>query len=228
MRVESHALPLAPSPLYSGERAGVRGRMAKRALVLFAFVACIASPLSAHDSPIDHIDRVVQIYADAGRLHLIYRYRCEERQVLLQLHQMDTNHDGKISDEERDAYFGHIADQLTHQLHVEVDGRALPLTVDGPVQLAPDLGQTYHLSAPLGNLSEGSHTGKFSDDFSRTHPGSYRWSPRQFDRNGIDIDAIEAPGLEQMGPHPAMIVVKLSIVVRPRASTQPTTQPAGH
>ena len=50
--------------------------------------------------------------------------------------------------------------------------------VAAPVRLSPDLCQTYHLTAPLAELSPGVHPGKFSDDFSRTHPGAYRWHPR--------------------------------------------------
>ena len=186
---------------------------------------CFVAPSSAHDSPIDHVDRVVQIYAEAGRLHVIYRFRCEERQILLQLHQMDKNGDGKISDEERDAYFNSVAEQLTKQLLVEVDGQALPLASDGPVQLAPDLSQTYRLSAPLPNLSTGAHAGRFSDDFSRRQPGPWRWHPRQFNDSVIDVNAVQTPELEQMGPHPAMVVVRLAIVVHPSAGTQPTTAP---
>jgi hypothetical protein len=140
---------------------------------------------------------------------------------MLQLQQMDTNGDGKISDSERAAYFASVAERLTKELHIEIDGRALQLSSDFPVRLAPALSQTYHLTAPLLALPVGAHTGKFSDDFSRTHPGPYWWSPRQINRNGIEVDA-DRPKLEELGPHPAMIVVNLRITVRP----MPTTQPA--
>lgn len=184
------------------------------------------SALLAHESPIDHVDRIVTIFIEAGRLHVIYRFRCEERQVLLQLNQMDTDRDGKISDEERNAYFGTVAKELTKQFQVEVDGHALTLKSDGQVELAPDLSQTYALSSPIGELSAGTHTGRFSDGYSRAHPGPYRWRPRQINHNGIDVDAVAAPGLENIGPHPAMIVVNLKITVRPGVSSPASTQPA--
>ena len=103
--------------------------------ILLVGLICAGTARAAHDSPIDHVDRVVQIYVAGGRLHVHYRFRCEERQVLLQLHQMDKNGDGKISDEERDAYFSGVAQQLLKQLHVEFDGEPLPLAIDGPVHL---------------------------------------------------------------------------------------------
>lgn len=197
-------------------------RMAALAVV----VLLPPSALLAHESPIDHVDRIVTIFIEAGRLHVMYRFRCEERQVLLQLNQMDKNRDGAISDEERNAYFGATAEELTNQLHVEVDGQALTLKSDGPVQLAPDLSQTYALSAPINELSAGTHAGRFSDDYSRAHPGPYRWRPRQINHNGIDVDAVAAPGLENIGPHPAMIVVNLNITVRPGTSSPASTQPS--
>ena len=182
-------------------------------LLVVMLVVCHAPAVSAHDSPIDHVERVVTIYVEGGKLHVIYQFRCEERQVMLQLQKMDKNSDGKISDDERDAYFKDVARQLCEELHVEVDGRELKLTSDVAVRLSPDLSQTYDLTAPLADLAVGTHTGTFGDDFSRTHPGPYRWSPRQINPNGIDVDALEAPSVGKLGPHPAMVVVNLRIVV---------------
>ena len=201
-------------------------RSMRRAIFLLGLILC-AAPLFAHESPIDHIDRTVQIYVQDAKVHLTYRFRCEERQVMLQLLQMDKNGDGKISDEERDAWFKNIADTLTKQLKVEIDGKTYPLTQLGNVRLDPDMSQTYEFVSPIEALAVGEHKGRFTDEFSRTHPGQYRWSPRQINANGIDIDASEAPGLEQQGPHPAMIVINLKVLVRalPTATTQPTTKP---
>ncbi len=193
------------------------------AITALAVVTSLTPALRAHESPIDHVDRILQIYIEAGRIHVIYRFRCEERQVMLQLNQMDRNRDGKISDEERDAWFGAVADRLAKQLHIELDGRDLSLTCDGPVKLAPDLSQTYELSAAVGDLTTGSHHGKFSDDYSRIHPGPYRWRPRQINRNGIDVEAVAAPGLEVIGPHPAMIIVNLDVTVGLIPTSVPTT-----
>jgi hypothetical protein len=173
-----------------------------------------ASPLRAHESPIDHVDRVVQVYIEEGLVHVVYRFRCEERQVMLQLFRMDKNSDGKISDDERAAWFEKEAKDITARLRLEIDGKPLTLTADSP-SLAPDLSQTYHFTAPLPALSPGDHSGKFTDEFSREHPGDYRWRARDVNTNGYEVAATQAPGLEQLGPHPAMIVVNLRIRVTP-------------
>ena len=182
--------------------------------LLLAILAFFITPVSAHESPIDHIDRVVKIYIEDGKVHLVYRIRLQERQVFFQLQQMDLDADGIISDAERNAYFKKIANQLTKDLRLEIDGKPMTLVSEHPVRLSPDLSQTYHLTAPLAALPVGNHTGRFVDDFSRTHPGDYLWTPRQINRNGIEVDAVDAPGIERLGAHPAMIFMNLRIVVR--------------
>src|SRR3954462_9411817 len=96
--------------------------------VLTLVCVCTVAPSIAHDSPIDHMERIVQIYIESGKVHIIYRFRCEERQAMLQLHQMDKNGDGKISEEERKAYFDGVATDLSAALHLEVDGKPMSLT----------------------------------------------------------------------------------------------------
>src|SRR4051812_42860792 len=100
------------------------GRVASLSILLG--ICCITSSVTAHDSPIDHVERTVQIYIEAAKVHVIYRFRCEERQAMLQLHEMDADRDGKISDGARAAYFKHVSDELSKQLHVEVEGKDLP------------------------------------------------------------------------------------------------------
>ena len=216
-------------PVVGGQYGLGPGRRFRR-MLLFILLTLVSghwplATLLAHESPIDHIDRTVQIFVQDGKLHLSYRFRCEERQVMLQLLQMDKNGDGKISDAEREAWFREVASNLVKQLHVEVDGRAMELEQLGTVRLDPDLSQTYEFVSPIQDLSVGEHKGLFTDEFSRAHPGQYKWSPRQINANGIDIDATEAPGLELQGSHPAMIVINLKILVRAIAATQPATKP---
>jgi hypothetical protein len=183
-------------------------------LARWVFILLISTtPAHAHDSPIDHVDRVVQMYVEDGRLHLIYRFRIEERQAMLQLHRMDADRDGKISDAERDAYFASISAELLKQLKVEVDGRELKFASDGPVKLSADLSQTFRLSAPLGALAAGTHVGKLTDDFSRTHPGPYRYSPGAVENGNVRVEVGEGPKLEQVGGHPAMIVLNFRVAV---------------
>jgi hypothetical protein len=168
---------------------------------------------AAHDSPIDHVDRVVQMYAEGGRLHVLYRVRVEERQAMLELARMDADSDGKVSDAEREAFFAARVAELAKSLHVEVDGRVLELRGVGAVKLGADLSQTYHLSAAIGDVAAGGSEGKLSDDFSRAHPGAYRYSPRAAERGGVRVEAAEAPKVEQANGHPAMVVIRFRVVV---------------
>src|SRR4051794_11994043 len=43
----------------------------------FAIIATLAwcNASLAHDSPVDHVDRTVQIFVEDARLHVIYRFR---------------------------------------------------------------------------------------------------------------------------------------------------------
>ena len=152
------------------------------------------------------------MYVEDGRLHLIYKFRIEERQAMLQLHRMDTDRDGKISDGERAAYLAGVTAELSKQLKVEIAGRELKLTSDGPVKLSADLSQTFRLSAPLGEPGAGPHVGRLTDDFSRTHPGPYRYSPRAVERGPVRVEVGEGPKLEQVGGHPATIVLNFRVV----------------
>jgi hypothetical protein len=176
-------------------------------------LSILASAALAHDSPIDHVDRVVQMRVEDGRLHVVYKFRVEERQAMLQLHRMDVDRDGKISEAERQTYFAGVSAELVKQLKVEVGGRELKLAIDGPVKLSADLSQTFRLSAPLGELAAGTHVGKLTDDFSRTHPGPYRYSPRAVEKGAVRVEVGEGPKLEQAGGHPAMIVLNFRVVV---------------
>ena len=90
----------------------------------------------------------------------------------------------------------------------------MTLRAAAPVQLSPDLSQTYALAAPVADLSEGIHTGRFSDDFSRTHPGPYRWSPRQINVNGIEVEAVKPPETTAHPQHDLMLSFDLNIKVR--------------
>jgi hypothetical protein len=183
-------------------------------LARWVFVALATiSPARAHDSPIDHVDRVVQMYVEGGRLHVVYKFRIEERQAMLQLHRMDADRDGKISEAERQSYFAAVTAELAKQLKVEVGGRELKLTSDAAVKLSADLSQSFRWRAPRGELAAGAHAGKLTDDFSRTHPGPYRYSPRMVEKGAVRVEVGEGPKLEQSGGHPAMIVLNFRVLV---------------
>ena len=87
-------------------------------LALSGFLVSLNSV--AHESPIDHVDRLVKVWLADDGLHLSYRMRISERQALLQLRAVDTDRDGKISSTESGTFFkSHgekIAGYLTHVL----------------------------------------------------------------------------------------------------------------
>lgn len=186
----------------------------------FAFLLAGTSILHAHESPVDHFDRVVQIYIDEGKLHLIYKLHPQERQAMFQLQKMDANNDGQISDHERDAYFQAVYARLAQQLTIEIDGKRFQLSAADSVKLSPDLTQTFHMTAPIAALPAGTYKGRFIDDYSRTNPGEFVWRPRQLNKNGIEVDAIDAPVAEKNASHPTMIAIHLKIVVSAPKSPQ--------
>ncbi len=144
-----------------------------RLAVLVALV--MAGLATAHESPVDHVEREFRLWAANGKLHLSYRLQLAERAALLQLHRMDTDADGHISDSERTVFFSTQADRLAQGFTVELAGRSLHFTPSGTVRFDARLGQTYSFEASLPTLPPGRHVGRLADAHARTYPGPFRW-----------------------------------------------------
>lgn len=144
-------------------------------LIALAFLPASAR---SHESPIDHVDRQLRLFAADGRACLAYRLILTERAALMELRLMDADGNGTISAEERDSFFAGKAAAIAKQIAVTIDGRALPLAPEGAVRCDPQLGQNFLFVAPLPQLASGRHPGKLVDGHSRDYPGNFVWKSR--------------------------------------------------
>ncbi len=133
------------------------------------------APGQAHESPVDHVEREFDLSVRDGQLVLTYRLRYADRALLMQIHQMDVNADGKLTDEEATAFFAAQATRLADLFTIQVEGKPLHFKPAGPMRPDARLGQTYEFSAPVGSLAAGRHPGLLIDGYSRMYPGSFRW-----------------------------------------------------
>jgi hypothetical protein len=147
-----------------------------RHVFLTALILALA-PASGrgHESPIDHVQRELRLFAADGRARLAYRLILTERAALMELRSMDTDGNGTISTEERDTFFAAKARAIAKQIVVTIDGQALALEPETPVQCDPQLGQSFLFGAPLPKLASGRHPGKLVDGHSRDYPGGFVW-----------------------------------------------------
>ena len=140
--------------------------------VLLCFLASLAT---AHESPVDHVEREFRLWVAEGRLHLSCRLQLAERAALLQLHRMDTDGDGHISGAERDGFFTAQAGRLARGFTLELAGQPLSFTPNAAVRRDARLGQTFHFETPLPKLAAGRHAGRLADAHARAYPGPFRW-----------------------------------------------------
>jgi hypothetical protein len=188
--------------------------MNMRTLAAFIFSLLLAVGGRAHESPIDHVERELELSVKDGKLLLSYRLRFSDRALLMQLSEMDTNADGRLSEQETAAYFTAQAARLAELLKLQVDGQPLRFTPTGAARPDLKLTQAYQFSAPLAGLRAGRHAGLFVDGHSRLYPGGFRWrqnpeaGPRQ--TRVVPLKEAEAGGAAQ---HPEWLELKFEIIV---------------
>jgi hypothetical protein len=183
--------------------------------ILTAIALVASTPLKplAHESPVDHVDRGIRIWIKDETLFVRYQLQLSERAAMMQLTQMDRNSDGMISDSERDEYFSSFADKLAKQLHVKIGGPELDLKREGKVELLPDFRQVFSFAARCGALATGKHSGVFSDEYSRSYPGAYRWDAPQVDSGkGPRVVVKEAPKAIAV-EHTGFLLINFEVVV---------------
>jgi hypothetical protein len=162
----------------------------------------------AHESPVDHVTRTLRLWVGEGRLHLEYRLQISERAALVQLHRMDADQDGVISDVERDTYFGAEARRLAGKLQLAIDDRPVSLLPERRVRLDPQLGQTFTFAAPLAGRPPGRHPARLVDQESRFSPGPFRIGTKG---SAVALQPPDPPAGDLK--HPALIAVRFAIII---------------
>ena len=183
-------------------------------MVLVGFLIIMARATFAHESPIDHVERELRFWVEGGQLHLSYRVQQSERAILMQLHKMDADGDGMISEAERGAYFTAQAEKIAGLLKLDLDGRPLVFNPTGPVQLDARLGEIFEFTAPLPVLHTGRHPGHMLDGYSWLYPGPFRWiAPGAGNQKDIRVEPVVQTAGDPTLAHPAWLDLKFEIVV---------------
>jgi hypothetical protein len=188
--------------------------MKMRALAAFAFSLSLAVNGRAHESPIDHVERELELSVKDGQLLLSYRLRFSDRALLMQVSEMDTNGDGRLSEQETAAYFTAQAARLAELLTLQVDGQPLKFKPTGAARPDLKLTQAYQFSAPLAGLRAGRHAGVFVDGHSRMYPGGFRWRQNaEPDPKQTHILPLTGPIAARTAQHPEWLELKFEIIV---------------
>ncbi len=169
--------------------------------------------LSAHESPIDHVDRRLKLRVDGTKLLLTYDLRQTQRAALLQLRVMDRDDDGRISNEERDQFLKQLAERQSRLLKIELNGKSLALKPVGRVALLPDLTQRFVFECEVRQLATGIHRGRLRDLHSRAYPGSFRVLQDRSKRK-TTVRSLVDESVEQYRGHPGMLMLLFEVQVR--------------
>jgi hypothetical protein len=175
-------------------------------LAALAFIA--ATSAIAHESPGDHVRREASLTLEGNRLVLTYRIEPGERNVLVELHAMDADADGNISDVERDAFFAERARDLAALLELSIAGARVPLVPEGAAALDAGFGQTYRFTAMLDAQPRQRLAAELNDVFSAQQPGPFHYrAPGAATR----IALLGAAPAESESAHPERVALHFTI-----------------
>lgn len=185
------------------------------AIVFALVIACSEVRVSAHESPVAHVDRTMVMWVKDGRLFLRYRVLVPEMLAMMQLYEADTDRDGKVSDAEWDAFYKGMSAKLKGLLRVEFAGKPAVWEIVGGVTTDAQLGQTYLYSTklPAPTAKAARVEGRLRDEFSGLYPGSYRYLNTADVPDGAKrIEAELDSATEKLdGVHPALLLLKFSV-----------------
>jgi len=184
--------------------------------VLIVVLCLCASTTLAHESPIDHVDRKLRLSVDGDKLLLTYQLRLTQRAALLQLRSMDSDKNGRISENERDKFFQKTSRRLAKLIDAELDHGRLTFEPVGKVRLAADFSQTFQFAAPLGKLdSKKTREGVIRDRHSRSYPGSFVFQQQRPTGNErVLINVLEESAAKRLQSHAGMLVFRFQLRVR--------------
>lgn len=181
---------------------------------LLVALALLPTSGRGHESPIDHVERELRLFAEDGKVRLVYRLLPTERATLMELKSMDADGNGKISTEERDVFLTAKAKAIAKRIELTIDARPLPVEAVGSVRCDPQLGQTFVFAAPLPTLPSGRHPGRLIDGHSRDYPGGYVWKdPGQGGSQAIRFEPVEANTDHRSQDHPPWLELRFNVVV---------------
>ncbi|MCJ8328679.1 MAG: hypothetical protein HRT89_00240 [Lentisphaeria bacterium] len=181
--------------------------------ILYLLAAIFVSLSSqAHESPIDHIDRLIKVWIEKDGLHISYQMHLSERQALLQLRAVDTDKNGQINGTEKATYFKSHGEKVASYLVLTLGKKRLPITLAEPVLLRANFSQRYHFVAPM-DFKAGQTDLLLTDNYSHLYPGSCRIKADSLVSNSF-LKASFAKETEKMRGHGGIIMIKLQVLVK--------------
>lgn len=172
-----------------------------------------AFPVNAHESPIDHVDRTLRLYVEAGQLYVRYNLRQTDRAAFLQLRSMDGDGDGRVNTAERERYLTDFAEHLARQLNAQFNDVPVDLRPVGQLKLNPDFSQTFLFVAKIGVLEPGIYRGQVEDHHSRSYPGSFTILGGNLAADRTTVRVTPEKNEKQHKGHPGMLVVRFEVRV---------------
>lgn len=168
---------------------------------------------SAHEPPVDHIDREAEMWVEGGRLWLRYEISLPLRAAMMQIYEMDKNTNGTVEEQERERFFKEFGLKLASLLRLDLEGEGQVFEPVGEVKLLPPQKQTWLLATRTGALRPGKYSGQLLDRFSLNYAGFYRYvrSPGKAEDSRVVVSASQT--IENRFRHPNMVVLKFSIEV---------------
>ena len=113
----------------------------KRPPAIFAFLMLFLSAVELSDAhPMGNFstNRYASLQIQSGELRLRYRIDFAEIPTAQQMHLLDANDDGVVSESEKTAYLAKLSQELADNLIVQIDGRPVKCSISGStLQLRP-------------------------------------------------------------------------------------------
>ena len=175
------------------------------------FLFCLLSVVfaaTAHESPIDHVDRQLAFIVSGETLELRYRFRKTQRAALMQLRTMDVDRDGSISASERERFFRQAGRRLAGQLKLKSEGQEQVFQMAGEVMLRPDFSQEFRFTTPL---KDNVAAAIFYDDFSGRQPGNVTVAQPQIEGQKVLLHIKHSSTMKRLRGHGGMTVLEIKI-----------------